>query len=374
MDMDEIELIIEYENQTYIKPKSEEYYMTCQNLIEYNLPFEYIWYEGLHKFFKNKCSSKLCDYIDSIYKLLWALETHNIELEQKLFKIAKIYDPYSFGSELGNFLYPILTFMISNCDDVIDKEDISIVSKNEESKQEINAIQDSSKDKLEYILSTFAYRCSNLKILLDLQEQISILESAFFEPISEALNERIKLLSTTGLSSKEMREVVNDESGLNNSKLSVESVLTQLFKLALNSYEKDDLDHLANTALDLFENIDRNKHKDIPSKTFRILDTKVGSKLTMAEAKAWSKVIKAIFNTGICSNMAEMNVLLKKSNRFLDKKSFKRDKQKMKKEIIRQHKYKIKGPREYDNKKPGTKESYRLKKKGFHMNKVRGER
>jgi hypothetical protein len=123
------------------------------------------------------------------------------------------------------------------------------------------------------------------------------------------------------------------------------SIMSSLHTLYLQAVQGIGKDELCQSALDIFEVLSgilkthiTKKMNDMPSKTYKALEVKVGGRLSMAESKAWAKVIQVIYKTGICNNIVEYDSLMNKVTKFTIKKNFIRDKLKMKKEIIRQHK------------------------------------
>ena len=60
--------------------------MTVQELIQFDLKFEFVTFEKLSTFFKNKVVNKLHEYIRGLDNLLSAIEKFEFELESKLFE------------------------------------------------------------------------------------------------------------------------------------------------------------------------------------------------------------------------------------------------------------------------------------------------
>lgn len=129
-----------------------------------------------------------------------------------------------------------------------------------------------------------------------------------FEDLLKVIDDRIQFLSSNTQVVKEVNPKQTGKQVLGK-KLNVEVVLQELFKMALRGVDKGKLvsfdnclETLVNETLDLFEHLEgpeseenRPKMNPIPSRTYRALDAKVGSKLAMAESKAWTKV------SSICS-------------------------------------------------------------------------
>ncbi|CAI2361768.1 unnamed protein product [Moneuplotes crassus] len=297
--------------------------ITVEQLKEFGLNFDFITNEKLCWYFRNKTPAKVPHYIEGLENLMNCLEEHGHELEVHLFP-SKETEPYIYSGELANFVVQTLTFCVKN----IDTSDEELTTR------------------FNKLFEIFISRCINLKILLNFAETIRELEIEKFTSICELLENRAKNLSEiTSIIKTIEPKVTKKPVVLSGGPLSIDLVLTDLFKIAMNSFTKEQLDLLNNEALALFDELEGyiEKTKKFPlfklqGKVFKALDIKVGSKCSMTEAKAWKKVIHSLWKTGICKNQIEKDTLMKKANRFTSKKNFERNKKKIKKEFRRRQK------------------------------------
>ena len=88
--------------------------MTVNELIDFGLNFEFLTNEKLSTYFKYKTIKKIPDYILGLDNLLSSIENFGSELESKLFDWPKKIIPYTYGSNLSNFVFQILEYLVKN--------------------------------------------------------------------------------------------------------------------------------------------------------------------------------------------------------------------------------------------------------------------
>lgn len=362
-EMDEELLMIEVGNQNSVSPHSLGK-MTTNNLLEYDLLYDFLTHERLHAYFKHKAVNNLVKYIIGVKNLMDALDTHESEVEKQYFYVPKLNksDAYTYSSDLANFLSQIFQFIVQNS----------------------ARVDDTNKEIVDKLLTTFCGKCHNLKTLLSLTECVEKHNpDERYNRVIEGFKARTKLLSEDLAIIKSVRPKNASNPGcLATRKLNIDTVLNDLFKIATSSDSKEDYNELNNEALELFDELEAYIAKakkypvhQIPEKTFKVLDTMVGSKCSMAEANAWKKVITSLSKTGILNDKQQTNILMKKAGRFLSKKSFARNQRKMHKEIKTRYKEQLNGGEEnkiqQNYAKMDHKTRKRLERKEFKAKKQR---